>query len=357
MSGGLGGQGMGGSSAGAQGAIAGALASGGTPSNGGNVAVTGGSSAGGSSSGGAANGGSSTGAGGGSSSGGAANGGSGSGAGGRSSSGGAANGGSSSGAGGSQAGSPGSGGSAPEACAKGVSRANRTLVAQAIDELFVEKDLTAIDRYWSDPYYQHNPIAKSGVATFRSVMSSFVPSASFQYERLLTLADCDLVVVYGRYSQTGLIFDMFRVKGDKIMEHWDSDTNQASEAGSIDALDETAATAEHRALFAQFAATVLVGGDAERAADYLSADFIEHRGTATGPTAFTQYLSRENLSYTKVHHVIADGNFVFALSEGKRGSAGFGFYDLFRFEGGKLVEHWDSRRPIPSSTMSGLGIF
>jgi len=48
---------------------------------------------------------------------------------------------------------------------------------------------------------------------------------------------------------------------------------------------------------------------------------------------------------------------VFTLSEGKLGSAGYGFYDLFRLEAGAIVEHWDSRRAIPASTASGLGIF
>ena len=58
-----------------------------------------------------------------------------------------------------------------------------------------------------------------------------------------------------------------------------------------------------------------------------------------------------------MHHLIVDGNYVFAVSEGKRGAAGFGFYDLFRLEGGKVAEHWDARRSIPSSTTSGLPIF
>jgi predicted SnoaL-like aldol condensation-catalyzing enzyme len=338
-----------------------ATASGGASPNGGRVAASGGSSPGGTNTGGTNTGGTSTG---GTSTGGTNTGGSnpggmhtgGSSSGGNSSTGGSASGGSSAGAGAGQAGAGGSGGSAP-GCAAELSRANRTLVAKAIDDLFIQKDLTAIDRYWSDPYLQHNPIAKSGVSTFRSLMSSLVSSASFQYTRLLTLSDCELVVVYGRYAQTGVIFDMFRVQAGKIMEHWDSDANQASEASGVDALDETAVTAASRQLFSEFARSVLVGGNTGPIADYLSAGFVEHRGAAAGPTAFTQYLSTQNISYTKVHHLIADGNYVFALSEGKRGSSAYGFYDLFRVEGGKLVEHWDSRRAVPSSTMSGLGIF
>src|SRR5690606_31710187 len=143
-------------------------------------------------------------------------------------------------------GANGAGGSITANCPQELSDTNRALVGAAIDQLFIEKDLDAIDEYWSDPYYQHNPIANSGVETFRSVMSSFVPSPSFSYERLRTFAECDLVVVQGNYSQTGIIFDMFRVQNGKIMEHWDSDSGQASSAGGSTEHTEFAETAANR---------------------------------------------------------------------------------------------------------------
>jgi predicted SnoaL-like aldol condensation-catalyzing enzyme len=224
------------------------------------------------------------------------------------------------------------------------------------EELFIDKDLGAIDRYWAEPYSQHNPIAKSGVMTFRSLMSGLVSSAQFKYELYLALADCDLAVVYGRYSQTGTIFDMFRIKNGKLMEHWDSESSVGAAAASLDGLFvERANVQEARALFSAFAEPLLAG-DAARAEGFLSASFVEHGG-ATGPSAFTALLRTDTISYTKVHHVIVDGNFVFALSEGKRGAEPHGFYDLFRVEAGKLAEHWSARRKVPASTASGLGIF
>lgn len=249
-------------------------------------------------------------------------------------------------------------GSGGAACDPGVSDANRAVVTRALDELFVRKDPAAIDRYWADPYYQHNPVAGSGVATFRSFMAPLVTSGSFSYTPLLMLADCELALAYGRYSQTGVIFDMFRVRDGKLMEHWDSDANQASETTGLPARDATAPTGQNRELFRAFAEQVLVAGDLASAGTFLASDYVEHHGQrATGAAAFSAYLTNEKITYTKVHHVIADGNFVFALSEGKRGSTGYGFYDLFRVANGKLAEHWDSRRSVPSSTASGLGIF
>jgi predicted SnoaL-like aldol condensation-catalyzing enzyme len=257
-------------------------------------------------------------------------------------------------------GGSGTGGSSGGAagCDAEVSRENRDLVGKALDELFVQKDVGAIDRYWADPYLQHNPIATSGVATFRSVMSSIVASSSFSYQRLRTLGECDLVVVQGRYSTSGVIFDMLRVANKKIVEHWDSDSNQASESAGSTAVVDGQPTAQNRARVLALIDAVLVSGQTARAADFIAANHVEHRGNGgTGPQAFLAYVNADDIRYSTVHHVIADNNFVFTLSEGELGGTAYGFYDLFRLDGGSVVEHWDSRRRVPSTTASGLPIF
>jgi predicted SnoaL-like aldol condensation-catalyzing enzyme len=249
-------------------------------------------------------------------------------------------------------------GGASSRCDPQLSDSNRTLVATALDTLFVDKQVSAIDQYWADPYLQHNPIAQSGVATFKSIMGPLVSSPSFAFERLRTLAECELVVVQGRYSGTGVIFDMFRIEGGKLVEHWDSDANQASDAGGATANPSTADTSESRTRVLAFVQSILIEKKHADASQFLTSNFIEHRTpTASGPTALLDYLTAESITYTKVHHVIADGSFVFTLSEGARDGTPHGFYDLFRLESGQIVEHWDSRRAVPSSSASGLGIF
>jgi len=248
-------------------------------------------------------------------------------------------------------------GGAASVCDPSLTAKNRAAVAAALDGLFVDKNVSAIDQYWADPYLQHNPIAKSGVATFKSIMGSLVSSAGFSYQRLRTLADCDLAVVQGKYSGTGVIFDMFRLKDGKLMEHWDSDANQASDSGGSTQV-APGDTAQNRAQVSSFIEQVLIDGDHAAASRRLGESFVEHRaGSGSGANALLDYVTKGNVSYTKVHHVIADGNYVFTLSEGKLGSAGYGFYDLFRLDAGVIVEHWDSRRSVPASTASGLDIF
>ena len=54
------------------------------------------------------------------------------------------------------------------------------------------------------------------------------------------------------------------------------------------------------------------------------------------------------MKYDKVHRVLGEGNFVLTTSEGSFGGKPTAFYDLFRVEQGKIVEHWDTIETIPA---------
>ena len=49
---------------------------------------------------------------------------------------------------------------------------------------------------------------------------------------------------------------------------------------------------------------------------------------------------------TTTHQVLADGNFVLAVSEGTYGDVPTAYYDLWRVENGKIAEHWDVMETI-----------
>ena len=55
--------------------------------------------------------------------------------------------------------------------------------------------------------------------------------------------------------------------------------------------------------------------------------------------------------YDKLHLTLAEGDKVLCVSEGKFGAAPgehVAFYDIFRLENGKIVEHWDNIQAIPA---------
>ncbi|WP_290140779.1 nuclear transport factor 2 family protein [uncultured Dubosiella sp.] len=61
--------------------------------------------------------------------------------------------------------------------------------------------------------------------------------------------------------------------------------------------------------------------------------------------------------YTTVHQVLAQGDFVLAMSEGTFGGEPTAYYDLFRVENGKIAEHWDVMASIPSQSANSNGKF
>lgn len=52
--------------------------------------------------------------------------------------------------------------------------------------------------------------------------------------------------------------------------------------------------------------------------------------------------------YDTIHKVIGQGDFVLTMSEGQFGGKHVAFYDLFRVENRKIVEHWDVIQDIPA---------
>ena len=267
------------------------------------------------------------------------------------------------------------GGAAPDAgsafpapaCERSVTEANKATVSSAIDELFVQGDITAVDRYWGEPYLQHNPIAASGVTTFRNLFGGLISPGNPIYSLSRIVAECELVLIHGDYTSFGgPTFDMFRVVDGRIVEHWDAfatgdgpnTSGHTALDGPADVTDEERSS-QNEALVLRFVDEVLIGGARDALGDYMSPTLIEHDPqSGDGANAYLANLQTQQLTYRTVHHAIADGNFVFVLSEGAVGTTAVAHYDLFRVEGDRIVEHWNGRRDVPTTpTQSGLGIF
>ncbi len=121
---------------------------------------------------------------------------------------------------------------------------------------------------------------------------------------------------------------------------------------------DVALTASNETLVIRFVETVLERQALDALDDYMSPDLIEHSPEgADGSAAFSQRLREQLITYRQIRHRIADGNFIFVLSEGSAGGVDVAHYDLFRVEASRIVEHWDGRREVPAATQSGLGIF
>jgi len=52
------------------------------------------------------------------------------------------------------------------------------------------------------------------------------------------------------------------------------------------------------------------------------------------------------IHYEKNHRLLAEGNFVLSVSEGVKAGHHTSFFDLFRIEEMKIVEHWDTTETV-----------
>lgn len=237
-------------------------------------------------------------------------------------------------------------------CTREETEANKAVVRDGITQVFVNGNGDAIDDYWADPYIQHNPAANSGVATFKSFFSNVSPGF---YSLTRLIGECDKVLIHGSYQGSGPTFDMLRVDPEsmRMVEHWD-----AAAGGSLDGATEVVdveLTGPNRELVIGFVNNVLIGGNTAEGGNYLADDIVDYSaGGESGPQAFIERVSR--ITYNTIHHQIADGNFVFTLSEGTEGGTAYGYYDLFAVENGKIAEHWGARLQVQAG-VSGEGIF
>ena len=99
---------------------------------------------------------------------------------------------------------------------------NKELVIKAVTEVFINGDATALDKYWSENYVQHNPQIPNGREALKQLMSG---GSNMKYEMGLVVADGDFVMVHARITGFGpkplIAVDIFRVKEGKLAEHWD----------------------------------------------------------------------------------------------------------------------------------------
>uniref|UniRef100_K3WWA9 SnoaL-like domain-containing protein n=1 Tax=Globisporangium ultimum (strain ATCC 200006 / CBS 805.95 / DAOM BR144) TaxID=431595 RepID=K3WWA9_GLOUD len=112
--------------------------------------------------------------------------------------------------------------------------ANKALAAAALDAFFNQKDPSAVDKYTSEPYLNHNPFARNGGEPLKGLISGLAPEITF--EMGAQVAENDLVWTNGRYDYgNGVVFivvDVFRVKDGKLVEHWDISQMEVADTAS-----------------------------------------------------------------------------------------------------------------------------
>ena len=213
-------------------------------------------------------------------------------------------------------------------------------------------------------YIQHNLSVGDGLAGFGAVLQA-LPKGSAKVNTVRVFQDGPFVFAHTDYNFFGpkIGFDIFRFEDGKIVEHWDNlqeTPTQPNPSGRsmIDGpsvatdLDKTEA---NKALVKAFVDDVFVNGRTDKRASYFDGDnYIQHNRrvpdglSALGAALETMAKAGVRMTFTKVHKILGEGNFVLTVSEGEFGGKHVAFYDLYRVQNGKIAEHWDTMQEIPA---------
>lgn len=213
-----------------------------------------------------------------------------------------------------------------------------------------------------DHYRQHNLMFPDGRAALLGALP-MLRQGGTTWHAVRAFADGDHVFVHSDAHFMGadrVAFDVFRFDGGRIVEHWDNIQDKAGPNpsghtmtdGATDSadLDKTDA---NKALVRAMLDDVLIAGRFDKAPRYISTTtYVQHNPhVADGLEGLQQagpMLAK--FRYLSVEKLLGAGNFVLAMSHVSFDGTDSAAYDLFRVDGGRIVEHWDVVAPIPPRT-------
>jgi len=213
-----------------------------------------------------------------------------------------------------------------------------------------------------DKYIQHNPQThegSEGLAALFKRLSKTNPRVNI----VRAFEDGDYVFGHTEYefANSKIGFEVFRFENDLVVEHWDNiQQRQGPNSSGHSMVDGTTEptdldrTEVNREFVRSFVENVLVRGRLESLEKFIDNErYVDHspRG-ADGLAALRTLLETgsvdgREIKYDRIHRVLAEGDFVLVVSEGSLAGVHSSFYDLFRVDAGRIVEHWGTIESIP----------
>ncbi|MCH0568394.1 nuclear transport factor 2 family protein [Streptomyces sp. MUM 136J] len=226
----------------------------------------------------------------------------------------------------------------------------------------------ALDRYTGDRYTQHSTGVADGKEGFLAFFEPFLlrnPQRDIEVVR--AIEDGRYVFLHVAQTLGGtahwVTADLFDTdENARIIEHWDTiavggltTPSGHTQTGGATEVSDLGRTEENKQKVSDFIATVFRGGQTERVAEFVSQDrYVQHTpGVADGVDGFAAFIAGlaaegKSQTYTRVHRLVGQGNFVVTLSEVDRAGTPMAVFDIFRLQDGLIVEHWEVAEPVPS---------
>jgi predicted SnoaL-like aldol condensation-catalyzing enzyme len=195
-----------------------------------------------------------------------------------------------------------------------------------------------------EKYIQHNPQTEEGGEGLAQLFSR-LSKTNPKVEIVRLFEDGDYVFGHTIYdfSSVRIGFEVFRYDGDQVVEHWDNiQPRNGDMVGGTTEVKDFDETENNRKIIGRFLQDLFIDKNYSFFSTYIDTScYCEH-------STFMDILEKMKVTnYHVTHRILAQGNFVLAVNEGTKDNIQHSFYDLFRIENGKIVEHWDTIEKVP----------
>ncbi|WP_203691113.1 nuclear transport factor 2 family protein [Streptomyces sp. SID12488] len=258
----------------------------------------------------------------------------------------------------------------------------KDVAVRVLKGVFERGDTAIVDRFVRADYIQHNPLAADGSGPLKNLATGIhqqFPDARYDVKRVIS--EGDLVLVHSNVALTpgsrgSAVFDIFRFRGGRIAEHWDTGQNVPDTSANGNDMFSTVSwprteqpgsrwlTAYNKKLVTKAFDRLIVDKDLSALDTYWGTEYHQHNpNIADGVAGAREGLGGYFRAFPELavsrKRVVAEGDLVavhshYVNAPGERGQA---VVDLFRVRGGKIVEHWDVLQDVPATSANDNTMF
>ncbi len=232
----------------------------------------------------------------------------------------------------------------------------------------------AVTKYTGHRYTQHSTGVGDGVDGFLAFFEPFVERNPKRDIRIVRIFEDGRWVFCSAYQSLNdgaaewVTMDMFYTDAEGlILEHWDTiaayvatTASGTDMVGGRTDVDPAADTDSNKAIVLEYTKQVRQEGNLGKLDQFIGEDFVTHAATIpAGVAGLRTWLGSEDAgAYEMLFRCIGQGDFV--VTYGKRHARGkdIAVFDLYRLDGGQIVEHWMNEEEIsPRDVWGNSGKF
>ncbi len=218
----------------------------------------------------------------------------------------------------------------------------------------------------ADAYTQHNLGFPDGKQALEGFFTGSPTGITVTTHRVFS--DGDFVFMHNEYGGAWnegtpqVAFDVFRFEDGLIVEHWDNladvadDEDGTSQVDGVVESSDVADTEDNRAIITAALDVLFISGQWSRLETYFDLRGYTQHAVGFGPDGagleqLVSTLPEGTPFYASVEFVHVEGDMALTMSEGfpsRDTGLSEAYFDLFRLDDGRVVEHWDVVQTIPA---------